>query len=110
MPINSSIEAFIQSFEEEEEEDRWDIIAKLVGRSGSKLSDMDRSYTAKKSISLKEDDDDILMMMMMMRRRRRRSVSYPSISRPVRRRKRLLVMGLQLGYGYGWGRQLQLVD
>ena len=38
--------------------DRRDIIAKLVGRSGSKLSDMDRSYTVKKSSSLKEDDDD----------------------------------------------------
>ena len=38
--------------------DRQDIIAKLVGRSGSKLSDMDRSYTVKKSSSLKEDDDD----------------------------------------------------
>ena len=32
--------------------DRRDIIAKLVGRSGSKLSDMDRSYTVKKSSSL----------------------------------------------------------
>ena len=29
--------------------DRLDIITKLVGRSGSKLSDMDRSYTMKKS-------------------------------------------------------------
>ena len=38
--------------------DRRDIIAKLVGRSGSKLSDMDRSYTVKKSSSLKEDDDN----------------------------------------------------
>ena len=38
--------------------DRRDIIAKLVGRSGSKLSDMDRSYTVKKSSSLKEDEDD----------------------------------------------------
>ena len=38
--------------------DRRDIIAKLVGRSGSKLSDMDRSYTVKKSSSLKEDDND----------------------------------------------------
>jgi len=38
--------------------DRRDIIAKLVGRSGSKLSDMDRSYTMKNSSSLKEDDDD----------------------------------------------------
>ena len=66
MPINSSIEAFIQSFEEEEEEDRWDIIAKLVGRSGSKLSDMDRSYTVKKCSSLKEEDDDDMMIMMMM--------------------------------------------
>jgi hypothetical protein len=65
--------------------DRRDIIAKLVGRSGSKLSDMNRSYTAKKSSSLKEDDND----------------DEPSISRPVSRRKRLLVMGLQLGYGYG---------
>ena len=32
--------------------DRWDIITKLVGRSVSKLSDMDRSYTAKKNRSL----------------------------------------------------------
>ncbi len=32
--------------------DRRFIIAKLVGRSGSKLSDMDRSYTVKKSSSL----------------------------------------------------------
>ena len=32
--------------------DRRDIIAKLVGRSRSKLSDMDRSYTVKKSCSL----------------------------------------------------------
>ena len=38
--------------------DRRDIIAKLVGRSGSKLSDMDRSYTVKKRSSLKEDDND----------------------------------------------------
>ena len=38
--------------------DRRDIIARLVGRSGSKLLDFDRSYTAKKSSSLKEDDDD----------------------------------------------------
>ena len=38
--------------------DRRDIIAKLVGRSGSKLSDMDRSYTVKKSSSLKEGDND----------------------------------------------------
>ncbi len=38
--------------------DRRDIIAKLVGRSRSKLSDMDRSYTVKKSSSLKEDNDD----------------------------------------------------
>ena len=38
--------------------DRRDIIAKLVGSSGSKLSDMDRSYTVKKSSSLKEDDDE----------------------------------------------------
>ena len=38
--------------------DRWDIIAKLVGRSGSKLPDMDRSYTVKKSGSFKEDDDN----------------------------------------------------
>jgi hypothetical protein len=29
--------------------DRRDIIAKLAGMSGSELSDMDRSYTAKKS-------------------------------------------------------------
>ena len=38
--------------------DRWDIIAKQAGRSVSKLSDMDRSYTVKTSSSLKEDDDD----------------------------------------------------
>ncbi len=38
--------------------DRRDIIAKLVGRSVSKLPDMDRTYTVKKSSSLKEDDDD----------------------------------------------------
>ena len=38
--------------------DRWDIIAKLVGRSGSKLPDMDRSYTVKKSSSFKEEDDN----------------------------------------------------
>jgi hypothetical protein len=40
--------------------DRRDIIAKLVwhGRSRSKLSDMDRSYTVKKSSSLKDDDYD----------------------------------------------------
>jgi hypothetical protein len=38
--------------------DRRDIIAKLVGRSGSKLLDMDRSYTVKESSSLTEDDDD----------------------------------------------------
>jgi len=39
-------------------------------------------------------------MMMMMRRR---SLTYPSISRPVSRRKRLLVMGLQLEYDMGGG-------
>jgi hypothetical protein len=38
--------------------DRRDIIAKLFGRSGSKLPDMNRSYTVKKSSSLKDDDDD----------------------------------------------------
>ncbi len=38
--------------------DRRDIISKLVGRSGSKLSDMDRSYTVMKSSSLKEDDNN----------------------------------------------------
>ncbi len=38
--------------------DRRDIIAKLVGRSRSKLSDMDRSYTVKESSSLKEDDNN----------------------------------------------------
>jgi hypothetical protein len=38
--------------------DRWDIIATLVGRSKSKLLDMDRSYTVKKSSSMKEDDDE----------------------------------------------------
>ena len=38
--------------------DRRDIIAKLVGRSVSKLSDMDRSYTVKKSSSLKDDNGD----------------------------------------------------
>jgi len=38
--------------------DRRDIIAKLVGRSGSKLSDMDRSYTVKKRSSLEDNDDD----------------------------------------------------
>ncbi len=38
--------------------DRRGIIAKLVGRSGSKLSDLDRRYTVKKSSSLKEDDND----------------------------------------------------
>ena len=38
--------------------DRRDIIAKLVGRSRSKLLDMDRSYTVKNSSSLKEEDDD----------------------------------------------------
>jgi len=38
--------------------DRRDIIAKLVGRSGRKLSDMDRSYTVKKSCSLTEEDND----------------------------------------------------
>jgi hypothetical protein len=52
--------------------DRRDIIAKLVGRSRSKLSDMDRSYTVKKSSS-----KTMMMMMMiiiiMMRRRRRRT-------------------------------------
>jgi len=37
--------------------DRRDIIAKLVGRSGSKQPDMDRSYTVKNCSSLKEDDD-----------------------------------------------------
>ena len=62
--------------------DRRDIIAKLVDRSGSKLSDMDRSYTVKKRSSLKEEDDD--------------DDEEPSISRPVSRR-----------YGYGWGRQQQ---
>ena len=38
--------------------DLRDIIAKLVGRSVNKLSDMDRSYTVKKSSSLKDDGDD----------------------------------------------------
>ncbi len=38
--------------------DRRDIITKLVGRSGSKLSDMDRSYTVKKRSSFKEEDND----------------------------------------------------
>ena len=38
--------------------DRRDIITKLVGRSVNKLSDMDRSYTVKKSSSLKDDGDD----------------------------------------------------
>ena len=38
--------------------DRRDIIAKLVGRSRSKLPDKDRSYTVKKRSSLNEDDDD----------------------------------------------------
>ena len=38
--------------------DRRDTITKLVGRSGSKLPDMDRSYTMKKITSLKEDDDE----------------------------------------------------
>ena len=38
--------------------DRRDIITKLVDRSRSKLPDMDRSYTVKKSSSLKEEDDD----------------------------------------------------
>ena len=38
--------------------DRRDIIAKLVGRSGIKLSDMDRSYTVKKRSSLNDDDDN----------------------------------------------------
>ena len=38
--------------------DRWDIITKLVGRSRSKLSDMDRSYTVKKRSSLIEEDDN----------------------------------------------------
>ena len=38
--------------------DRRDIIAKLAGRSGSKLADVDRSYTAMKSSSLTEDDDE----------------------------------------------------
>jgi preprotein translocase subunit Sec63 len=38
--------------------DRRDIIAKQVGRSGSKLSDIDRSYTVKKSSSLTEDDNN----------------------------------------------------
>ena len=38
--------------------DRRDIITKQAGRSGSKLPDMDRSYTVKKSSSLKEEDND----------------------------------------------------
>ena len=38
--------------------DRRDIIANLVGRSVSKLSDMDRSYTVKKNSSLIEGNDD----------------------------------------------------
>ncbi len=38
--------------------DRRDIIAKLAGMSGSKLSDMDRSYTAKKSSSLQEEEEE----------------------------------------------------
>ena len=38
--------------------DRRDIIAKLAGKSGSKLADVDRSYTAMKSSSLTEDNDD----------------------------------------------------
>ena len=65
--------------------DRRDIIAKLVGRSRSKLLDMDRSYTVKKSSSLKEDDDD----------------DTDDAGKEEE---------CQLGYGYGWGRQLQLVD
>jgi hypothetical protein len=38
--------------------DRRDIIAKLAGRSGSKLAEVDRSYTAMKSSSLTEEEDD----------------------------------------------------
>ncbi len=51
----------VAAAEEEEEDrptDRRDIIEKLVGRSGSKLPYMDRSYTVKKNSSLKEDDND----------------------------------------------------
>ena len=44
--------------EEDRPTDRRDIIAKLAGRSVSYLSDLDRSYTVKKSSSLKEENDD----------------------------------------------------
>ena len=37
--------------------DRRDIIAKLACMSGSELTGMDRSYTAKKNSSLQEEDD-----------------------------------------------------
>ncbi len=55
--VDSSVLWLLQK-KKKKKTDRRDIIAKLVGRSGSKLSDMDRSYTVKKSSSLKEDDDD----------------------------------------------------
>ena len=75
--------------------DRRDIIAKLVGRSGSKLPDMDRSYTVKNSSSLKEEDNDD---------------DDNEEEEEEEEESHLFVVGLQLGYGYGWGRQQQLVD
>ena len=55
--VDSSVLWLLQK-KKKKKTDRRDIIAKLVGRSGSKLSDMDRSYTVKKSSSLKDDDYD----------------------------------------------------
>ncbi len=53
--VDSSV---LQLLKKKKKTDRRDIIAKLVGRSGSKQLDMDRSYTVKKRSSLKEDDDN----------------------------------------------------
>jgi hypothetical protein len=55
--VGSSVLWLKKKKKKKKKTDRWDIIAKLVGWSVSKLSDMDRSYTAKKSSSLKEEDD-----------------------------------------------------
>jgi hypothetical protein len=56
--VDSSVLWLLKKKKKKKKTDRRDIIAKLVGRSGSKLPDMDRSYTVKKSSSLKEEDND----------------------------------------------------
>ena len=52
MDLSCHIAKLLKKKKKKKKTDRRDIIAKLVGRSGSKLSDMDRSYSVKKSSSL----------------------------------------------------------